>query len=116
MCDTRHAPDTLFFVSEEDWRVYPEDEEVDAEAVAREVFERHGGKPLSVFAEQLNQPPPRPMASLSRAYDSVTGEPFAPETHTGPPQDSSSAGVEPLQEGWEQVAGCLYTRPRKAAA
>ena len=65
MCDTRHAPDTLFFVSEEDWRLYPEDEEVDADTVAWEVFERHGGQASSSFAERVNEGPQRPMVSLS---------------------------------------------------
>ena len=114
MCDPRHAPDTLFFVSEEDWRLFPEDEAVDADAVAAEVFAAHGGGPLPGFPEVVNLGS-RPTVSLFRAFDHDTGEPLAPEDSHGPPQDSHSAGVKPKQPGWEQVAGRFYKRQPKAS-
>ena len=114
MTDPRHAPDTLFFVAEEDWRLFPEDEGIDAEVVAKQVFEDAGGaSSTSAFAETVNQGSTQVKVSLTRAYDITTGEPFAPERNTGRAQGSDSAGVEPAQPGREKSAGSFYRRPAK---
>ena len=39
MADSTHAPDTLFFVMEEDWRMYPEESMVEAEQVVARMLQ-----------------------------------------------------------------------------
>ena len=111
MTDSRHAPDTLFFVCEEDWRLYPTAERVDAAAVAKEVYTAIA-QPLAPFPEQPSAAAV-PSVSLRKAFPPTSGEPFAPDEDDGPEAVPHDAGVDPQSAGWERSAGAFYTRQAK---
>jgi len=113
MIDPRHAPDTLFFVCEEDFRLYPSDEMVHAESVASSIYHSTEWPEPEGLVETVNAPPSVPKLRLSRAFHPESGEPFAPEEGSGPPATEADAGVPPTEPGWEEVCGAFYRRPAK---
>lgn len=112
MVDTRHAPDTLFFVCEEDWRLYPSDERVTSDAVAAAIYEASAGTG-SRFQTGLNAGGEIPRVRLGRAFNPDSGEPFAPEEGSGDGATADDAGVAPRSEGWEEICAGFYQRAGK---
>ena len=116
MCDPRHAPDTLFLVCEEDFRLWPTDEDVNLEAVAAAIY-AESAEP-SGFQEELNaaSSSSMPPVRLHRAFNPTTGEPFAPaEEGVEEPESLSPRQADPpTTETWEQRVGAFYSRVPKS--
>ena len=111
MVDARHAPDTLFIVCDEDFRLYPSDETVHAESVASSIY--HASEWPEGPPQAEGAPSVVPRLRLARAFHPESGEPFAPEQGSGPPATAADAGVPPKEPGWEEVCGAFFRRPAK---
>ena len=83
MVDATHAPDTLFLVMEEDWRLYPQEGLVNAEkvvAVMQQTLPRRQQGESSIFQESLNEG-----GATGQPYMDVDKVLLNPHTHGGEP-------------------------------
>ena len=89
MADPRHIPDTIFFVLEEDWRLFERDEKVNSASVGKELFGRFGGG--SGDSQEEKTYTREEVYAFYSAGAPGSGVPFAPSASSSPPP--SPAGV-----------------------
>jgi hypothetical protein len=112
-CDPRHAPDTLFFVAEEDFRLFEHEERADAQLFAEatiRAMEEQSGEPFApeVMAETAS-------LTTSVDVDEIYRQRVA-ETPLRGEEAASAHGGQPSMPGWIQHLGGFYRRAQKPTA
>ena len=117
MCDPRHCPDTLFLVAEEDFRLWPADEEVDAQGVAAEIHSQLAGSSStrSTFQDEVGAASSGLRVPFANVH-ARAGEPVAP-AQPGPSDEPGHPGepVAPEMLGWERVVGEFFRPASKSS-
>ena len=114
MADPRHVPDTLFFVAEEDFRLFARHSSVQPESLAQIAESAYAASSTAHLArpglsEGVNEPVALPLSDMYQWH--YEREPLSSEgaQHLfGPP----AAGTE----SWKKLIGGLYTPTRKPTA
>ena len=109
MADDRHAPDTLFLVAEEDFRLFArhstaQPQVLDSLASSSYAASSTAYRARSGFAEAVNEPVALPLDKLFTWRHSP--QPLgADEPVFGPPAEGT--------DNWKKIIGGLYTPTRK---
>ena len=99
MIDNRHAPDTLFIIAEEDFRLWPSDEHMDQDALAAAAWSQHApadaSGAASSFQEAPNQTPkPKTRVRLSEVFPLASPSGATSSTEPPPPPARAQPGTD----------------------